>query len=120
MTEISQDKYLDIRNEEWGYDPSVLSLDSYRYLKIITKPYRFPPLLIPAIRRRFARRYDGYNVLGFPYDFCSVMHGPLSSPGYDYDRTPLVPYNCTETVGYATHLSELDVLKINKLYNCSA
>ena len=67
----------------------------------------------------FSAKAYGYTDLGIPYDYCSVLHGPVTSRESGYIGNALKPYNCSEPVGYATHLSDLDVEKINKLYNCT-
>ncbi|XP_060695148.1 hatching enzyme 1.2-like [Hemiscyllium ocellatum] len=60
------------------------------------------------------------NNMGFPYDYGSIMHYGkyVFSKGYGLP-TILPKPNRTVLIGQIRGLSELDVIKINRLYNCS-
>ena len=104
-------KMLGFYPEEWRVDRN----ESFQI-----KDRRLGTVVEPVDKDWWAQYWGGYNDLDVPYDFCSVMQWPLNYQEHWFIKTPLKTYNCSEPVGYATHLSDLDVLKINKLYNCTA
>ena len=75
--------------------------------------------VIPSFRNEFGRYRPGAtNLLGYGYDHASIMHydrDDFSANGSDtiVSKDPTVP------IGGAWELSPLDILKTNKLYNCS-
>ena len=60
---------------------------------------------------------DLVDTLGVGYDYNSIMHYEPDSFGYG-DSATIVSVNPNITVGGATTLSDLDVLKIGTLYSC--
>uniref|UniRef100_A0A8D0L2I1 Metalloendopeptidase n=1 Tax=Sphenodon punctatus TaxID=8508 RepID=A0A8D0L2I1_SPHPU len=74
--------------------------------------------VIPRERGNFEKMNS--NNLGLPYDYSSVMH----YSAYDFSSTPreatIVPIpDSSVPIGQRDGLSNLDVVKINKLYNCN-
>ncbi|XP_059507839.1 hatching enzyme 1.2-like [Stegostoma tigrinum] len=61
------------------------------------------------------------NNLGAPYDYGSIMHYGryVFSKGHGFP-TILPKPNRTVPIGQIRGLSELDIIKINRLYNCSS
>ncbi|XP_078405724.1 hatching enzyme 1.2-like [Cetorhinus maximus] len=60
------------------------------------------------------------NNLGTPYDYSSVMHYGKFAFSKDHRSATIVPKpNPNINIGQRFGMSTLDILKINKLYNCS-
>ncbi|XP_013390343.1 MAM and LDL-receptor class A domain-containing protein 1 [Lingula anatina] len=63
------------------------------------------------------------NTLGAPYDFGSILHYKINTFAIDPSMPTLFPkVNVTEAVrsmGQREKLSQVDIYKINSLYNCS-
>ena len=71
-----------------------------------------------GLESEFAREeFEDVDTLGVGYDYNSIMHydADAFSTGDLNTRAALDP---SIAIGGATALSELDILKINKLYNC--
>ncbi|KFP23175.1 Astacin-like metalloendopeptidase, partial [Egretta garzetta] len=73
----------------------------------------------PADRPDF-RKFENSNNLGLPYDYSSVMHyGPYTFTNTTGKATIVPIPDGSIHIGQREGLSNLDVAKINKLYNCS-
>ncbi|XP_010076376.1 PREDICTED: astacin-like metalloendopeptidase, partial [Pterocles gutturalis] len=73
----------------------------------------------PADRSDF-RKFENSNNLGLPYDYSSVMHyGPYTFSNTSGQATIVPIPDGSVHIGQRQGLSNLDVAKINKLYNCS-
>ncbi|KAM9423365.1 high choriolytic enzyme 1-like isoform 1-T1 [Salvelinus alpinus] len=73
--------------------------------------------VIPGMEFNF-RKIDTIN-LGTPYDYNSVMH--YSRFAFSRNRQPTIlpiPDN-NAVIGRATQMSPIDILRINRLYNCT-
>ena len=97
-----------------GFLPEIARLDLNKYLEF-KKGNAIFLVDAPTLPPKYA--FLGTDDLDVPYDYCSVLHDPIDDK-YGYTITPLKPYNCSKSIGYATSLSQIDVLKINKLYKC--
>uniref|UniRef100_A0A8C4JA51 Metalloendopeptidase n=1 Tax=Dromaius novaehollandiae TaxID=8790 RepID=A0A8C4JA51_DRONO len=66
------------------------------------------------------RKFENSNNLGLPYDYSSVMHyGPHTFTNTTGKATIVPIPDESVHIGQRQGLSNLDVAKINKLYNCS-
>ncbi|XP_040184665.1 embryonic protein UVS.2-like [Rana temporaria] len=73
--------------------------------------------IIPGTENNF-QKFDTLNQ-GIEYDYGSVMHYPRSAFSADGISATIVPKpNASIAIGQRYGLSNLDVAKINKLYNC--
>ncbi|KAF1516886.1 Astacin-like metalloendopeptidase, partial [Eudyptes chrysocome] len=73
----------------------------------------------PAERPDF-KKFENSNNLGLPYDYSSVMHyGPYTFTNTTGEATIVPIPDGSVHIGQRQGLSNLDVAKINKLYNCS-
>ncbi|NXU57032.1 ASTL metalloendopeptidase, partial [Turnix velox] len=73
----------------------------------------------PADRPDF-RKFENSRNLGLPYDYSSVMHyGPYTFTNTTGKATIVPIPDGTKHIGQRFGLSNLDVAKINRLYNCS-
>uniref|UniRef100_A0A8D0FPY8 Metalloendopeptidase n=1 Tax=Strix occidentalis caurina TaxID=311401 RepID=A0A8D0FPY8_STROC len=73
----------------------------------------------PSDRPDF-RKFENSNNLGLPYDYASVMHyGPYTFTNTTGKATIVPIPDESVQIGQRQGLSNLDVAKINKLYNCS-
>ncbi|NXC12917.1 ASTL metalloendopeptidase, partial [Corythaeola cristata] len=73
----------------------------------------------PADRPDF-RKFENSRNLGLPYDYSSVMHyGPYTFTNTTGKATIVPIPDESVPIGQRQGLSNLDVAKINKLYNCS-
>ncbi|XP_010132270.1 PREDICTED: astacin-like metalloendopeptidase, partial [Buceros rhinoceros silvestris] len=73
----------------------------------------------PADRSDF-RKFENSRNLGLPYDYSSVMHyGPYTFSNTTGKATIVPIPDGSVPIGQRQGLSNLDVAKINKLYNCS-
>ncbi|NXE27203.1 ASTL metalloendopeptidase, partial [Ardeotis kori] len=73
----------------------------------------------PGDRSDF-RKFENSNNLGLPYDYSSVMHyGPYTFTNTTGKATIVPIPDRSVHIGQRLGLSNLDVAKINKLYNCS-
>ncbi|KFP74682.1 Astacin-like metalloendopeptidase, partial [Acanthisitta chloris] len=73
----------------------------------------------PADRSDF-KKFENSNNLGLPYDYSSVMHyGPYTFTNTTGKATIVPIPDGSVHIGQRQGLSNLDVAKINKLYNCS-
>ncbi|CAG7660627.1 unnamed protein product [Allacma fusca] len=71
-------------------------------------------------RRNFEKREYNSTTFDLPYDYVSVLHYSNNEGGIDPDVPVLIPKpNYGFQIGNE-ELSELDVLKINRMYNCSS
>ncbi|XP_069479382.1 astacin-like metalloendopeptidase [Ambystoma mexicanum] len=67
----------------------------------------------------FDKRIDG-NTLGLPYDYSSVMHFDSFAYSNTSGKKTVIPKpDPTIPIGQRYGLSNLDVAKVNKLYNCN-
>ncbi|NWR30752.1 ASTL metalloendopeptidase, partial [Tachuris rubrigastra] len=66
------------------------------------------------------KKFENSNNLGLPYDYSSVMHyGPYTFTNTTGKATIVPIPDGSVHIGQRQGLSNLDVAKINKLYNCS-
>uniref|UniRef100_A0A8C3NWT1 Metalloendopeptidase n=1 Tax=Cyanoderma ruficeps TaxID=181631 RepID=A0A8C3NWT1_9PASS len=73
----------------------------------------------PADRPDF-KKFESSNNLGLPYDYSSVMHyGPYTFSNTTGKATIVPIPDASVHIGQRQGMSNLDVAKINKLYNCS-
>lgn len=73
----------------------------------------------PSFRNEFGRYVQGAtNLLGYGYDHASIMHYAKDDFSVNGNDT-IVSKDPTVPIGGAWELSPLDILKTNKLYNCS-
>uniref|UniRef100_A0A8C3LBD1 Metalloendopeptidase n=1 Tax=Chrysolophus pictus TaxID=9089 RepID=A0A8C3LBD1_CHRPC len=73
----------------------------------------------PADRPDF-KKFENSNNLGLPYDYSSVMHyGPHTFTNTTGKATIVPVPDGSVHIGQRLGLSNLDVAKINRLYNCS-
>ncbi|RMC00306.1 hypothetical protein DUI87_22913 [Hirundo rustica rustica] len=73
----------------------------------------------PADRPDF-KKFENSNNLGLPYDYSSVMHyGPYTFTNTTGKATIVPIPDGSVHIGQRQGMSNLDVAKINKLYNCS-
>ncbi|NXH85198.1 ASTL metalloendopeptidase, partial [Edolisoma coerulescens] len=73
----------------------------------------------PADRPDF-KKFENSNNLGLPYDYSSVMHyGPYTFTNTTGKPTIVPIPDGSVHIGQRQGMSNLDVAKINKLYNCS-
>ncbi|KFP75238.1 Astacin-like metalloendopeptidase, partial [Apaloderma vittatum] len=73
----------------------------------------------PSDRSDF-RKFENSNNLDLPYDYSSVMHyGPYTFTNTTGKATIVPIPDESVPIGQRQGLSNLDVAKINKLYNCS-
>lgn len=74
------------------------------------------------IEQRFAHNFEKYNasyVSGFEveYDYGSVLHYPAVSFSIDGNAT-IVPRVANVTIGQRARLSDSDITKLNRMYQC--
>ncbi|NXP46894.1 ASTL metalloendopeptidase, partial [Heliornis fulica] len=87
--------------------------DRDKYVKIMWE------YINPGDRGDF-RKFENSNNLGLPYDYSSVMHyGPYTFTNTTGKATIVPIPDGSVHIGQRVGLSNLDVAKINKLYNCS-
>nr|XP_020492740.1 zinc metalloproteinase nas-14-like isoform X4 [Labrus bergylta] len=71
--------------------------------------------IMPGREKNFALKYG--NTQNLPYDINSIMH--YGSYFFSVDGNPTVlPFEVGVQMGQRTHLSHLDIQRINKLYHC--
>ena len=56
--------------------------------------------------------------LGSPYDYGSVMHYPAWGFAIDPEIPTLIPLDPDAEIGQHTHLSEVDIERVQIAYNC--
>uniref|UniRef100_A0A8C9G505 Metalloendopeptidase n=1 Tax=Pavo cristatus TaxID=9049 RepID=A0A8C9G505_PAVCR len=87
--------------------------DRDRYVRIMWE------YISPADRPDF-KKFENSNNLGLPYDYSSVMHyGPHTFTNTTGKATIVPVPDGSVPIGQRLGLSNLDVAKINRLYNCS-
>ncbi|NXJ16154.1 ASTL metalloendopeptidase, partial [Odontophorus gujanensis] len=87
--------------------------DRDRYVRIMWE------YISPADRPDF-KKFENSNNLGLPYDYSSVMHyGPHTFTNTTGKATIVPVPDGSVHIGQRLGLSNLDVAKINRLYNCS-
>ncbi|XP_050566781.1 astacin-like metalloendopeptidase [Cygnus atratus] len=87
--------------------------DRDKYVKIMWE------YISPADRPDF-KKFENSNNLGLPYDYSSVMHyGPYTFTNTTGKATIVPIPDGAVHIGQRQGLSNMDVAKINKLYNCS-
>ncbi|XP_042245712.1 hatching enzyme 1.2-like isoform X2 [Thunnus maccoyii] len=71
--------------------------------------------ITPGNKKNF--KMKGGNTLNLPYDLNSIMH--YGQYFFSKDGSPtLLPKQTGEQMGQRTHLSVLDIQRLNKLYHC--
>uniref|UniRef100_UPI0037E7CB92 hatching enzyme 1.2-like n=1 Tax=Semicossyphus pulcher TaxID=241346 RepID=UPI0037E7CB92 len=71
--------------------------------------------IVPGRKNNFKMKHG--NTLNLPYDINSIMH--YGSYFFSVDGSPTVlPHESGVQMGQRTHLSHLDIEKINRLYHC--
>ncbi|KAM6991743.1 hatching enzyme 1.2 [Tautogolabrus adspersus] len=71
--------------------------------------------IIPGRQKNFKTKYG--NTLNLPYDINSIMHYGSYFFSVDGSATVL-PFQGGVQMGQRTHLSHLDIQRINRLYHC--
>lgn len=62
---------------------------------------------------------EDYDRLGFPYDYESIIHYKRSAYAKENEVT-LTPLDgrYTDKIGHREKMSEIDIKKLNKVYDC--
>jgi len=101
-------------------------MHSLRFLHEMSRPDRDDHInikwdnIIPGMEAQFEKIPAALqNTLGETYDYRSILHYDSTAFSRNGQNTieSVVP-GFTQVIGTATDLSEIDVRKINKLYNC--
>ncbi|XP_062974501.1 astacin-like metalloendopeptidase [Elgaria multicarinata webbii] len=87
--------------------------DRDNYVKIMWQ------YISPRARRNFEKKTKSNN-LGLEYDYASIMHYGRKQFSNTSGEATIIPIpDESVLIGHSTGLSNLDVAKINRLYNCS-
>ncbi|XP_064647811.1 meprin A subunit beta-like [Lineus longissimus] len=83
---------------------------------VIIKPEYIVQGKLPQFR--IYKEERAYKELGAPYDYSSIMHYPPSSFSRYEDEATIVPIKPGAEIGQRRGFSDIDIWKINRLYNC--
>merc|ERR1712080_165963 len=74
----------------------------------------------PGRYNNFVKYEEGTQVtnLGTHYDYGSVMHYSAYSFNIDDDIPTVIPKDPEAEIGQRTHLSDCDIVRLQKLYGC--
>ncbi|OWK62696.1 Astacin-like metalloendopeptidase [Lonchura striata] len=116
---ISPRKYFELLNVGSGVDTSHCSQIPLLPKGVGRKHFLSTISYITADRPDF-KKFENSNNLDLPYDYTSVMHyGPYTFTNTTGKATIIPIPDGSVHIGQRQGMSNLDVAKINKLYNCS-
>ncbi|KAM4017396.1 embryonic protein UVS.2-like [Anomaloglossus baeobatrachus] len=99
-------------NHAIGFEHEHSRSDRDSYVKILWEN------IVPGYNASFQK--SDTNNLGLDYDYASVMHYGKFAFAINYFRPTIQPIPTTQiNIGQRLGLSNMDVAKINKLYNCN-
>ena len=77
-------------------------------------------LLLTEYQYAFNKRIEGVEIdhLGTSYDYDSVMHYNRIHFAIDITQDTITPHDPNAVIGQRSHISVLDIRRMNILYNC--